>query len=216
MRGRYVSIVCVALIAGAVTWCTTRPRTAIGLSTSIEPYDLVFKVDTTAFLNDDSKAGSIREWRLTIPRSFIWMEIGDNDDVGGRSEGFHSVSLYTTFHPEGRNFSAGVFSGNRKNEEGFFINLDNGIGPKKFDATQQCVREHEYFEWLGSRFKSRECKADSIVVRCNAHMGYKGWSVKVGMPKKYYFGDYQTYCDAVRTFLDQNVTYVDDVRGLGR
>ncbi len=47
------------------------------------------------------------------------------------------------------------------------------------------------------------------------YMHYKGWSVKINMPKANYFGDYGKSCEAVAGFLSKYTIDVDDVRGLG-
>jgi len=196
------------------------PGMAASPSQSMEPYELVFKLDTSPFGSEDNGEASRPPvmWRLTVPRAFLWSEIGSNEDVGGGVDHqLHTASLYAMFEPGAGTFSPAVFSDpSTADTDAFFFNPANA-GGGKLSRTDKCVRQDDLDAFIGKKAgRYDKCNNDSPARRCGVSMNFKGWSVRILMPKKYYFGDYQKYCDAAHDFLDDHTIAAADIRDLAR
>ncbi len=212
---RFLLVLLIAVAVGGSVWWVSGFTRLMGSifpgggspSTSMEPYDLVFKADPSAY--SGGRTEEMRapvEWRLTVPRAFVWSEIGDNDAVGaGANHRLHSVSLYMIPSPERQTFVPGslTLTGPHTNgAEGFFIGPSNGIGASKIDPKEECNQD----------IRSRGGLCKDYYIRCTSIIAYKGWSVTLQMPRKYHLNEYKKYCSMVRDFLDDHVTHVDDIR----
>ncbi|TPO13673.1 hypothetical protein [Mesorhizobium sp. B1-1-5] len=190
------------------------PGYAASPSRSMQPYEVVLKYDRR---NDDIPLAPMSEWHLKIPRAFIWSELGGNGNIGGAGHQQYFVDMAATIGING-DFSPSVLSNQRENTtNGFYISLRNSIVGYTFSKTYQCIREDEIGEFSGmKKSKIQACdKNDGFEKRCVVYMHYKGWNVRINMPKSNYFGDYVKSCEAVAGFLSKYTVDVDDVRGLG-
>jgi hypothetical protein len=221
VRRRIATIAAVAVIASiaSAAWITggvfdVYQAIFPGLSTepsrSMEPYDLIFRFDTSTpdTKRSDGPKASIAEWHLRLPRAYILSQINSNEAVGGGIEHKHHVaSIYAILDPQRERFSPGVLGG-RTTEvaQGFVIKPNNGASPK---ISRQCLRDHDWHRVYGGELQpSRQCGEGKI--RCTVHSSYLGWRFRILMPKAYYFGDYQKSCDAVMRFFEEHTIEIDD------
>jgi hypothetical protein len=192
------------------------PGTAASPSRSMEPYELVFRFDASGFkLGGEDGDAAPAEWRLTLPRAFLWSEIGDNADVGGGTDHkFHSASLYATFDPKAGTFSPAILADDKiRSTDGFLIRIYNRKAGPKLANTSACIRYDELDSFYGrSQSRSRRCDLKSNDLRCEVSSQHKGWILDIGMPKKYYFGDYKKSCGDIDKLLSTSSTYIDDMR----
>ena len=139
------------------------PGMASSPSQSMEPYEVVLKFDISRSEgNKDQQVNtSPAEWRLKLPRAFIWSELGTNDSIGGGlNHRLHSLDIYATHASESGQFSPSVFFDAEKNRnDGLFFFLSNGAVGGKLAHTGQCVRDDEIDAFFRvPKLSSRNCK----------------------------------------------------------
>jgi hypothetical protein len=129
------SVTGLAVLLGAGYWATEGfaglsrsilPGASNSTSRSMEPYELAFKFDASG-----AQGGSAlpAEWRLKLPRAFVWSELGGNSSIGGGADdSLHSADIAAVIDPSSGEFSPSVFSSTKENSKnGFFFFYRMGL-----------------------------------------------------------------------------------------
>ena len=196
-RHRLLPVLLIALaVAGTAWWASDFMRVMRSIlpgigspSASMQPRELVFRANLSSHRENKSDAqGAQAEWRVSVPRAYVWSEIGDDAAVSrGPGHQLHSIDLYAVLDPVSKSFSPGVFSDRRTGaSEGFIIHVTNGFTAERVDATDNCVRLDDIPKQFASQKLKQTCSSNPKIVRCPVYMKYKGWHMNVAMPKKYY------------------------------
>lgn len=206
-----------AVMASVRLWHSILPGSAASPSMSMEPYAFVFRFDASSSQEDSSSTTqrAPSEWRLSMPRAFVSSELGDDSSVGGgRQHQSHSVTISATLNPATGDFSPAILStASERSAHGFFFFLGNGPVGEKLARSPHCIRQDEIDEFFGtSKLSVNFFKANSsFEQRCMAYMSDEGWCVRLEMPKKVYFDNYQCACYSASEMLKKYTTKADYV-----
>jgi hypothetical protein len=172
-------------------------QSSIGISDSMEPYELVFRTDWSP-----SEHGKVprREWALNIPRAFLTDLIGSNGNTGPDA-GFYAL-LEAVFDPDTKEFLP-IAQADRSKMKDFAIgfNLGNDNAMPQLLQTNACLREDDFRSFMktfGQDERNRAC--GTHFQRCGVLMHVDGWGLRLSVPRLLY-GNPQPVCDAVKNFL---------------
>jgi len=215
-----------ALAAAVLLFSMSVPRTlrsiipSIGFSpsTSMEPYDLDFKID----LDADTRTGSfpgrrLAEWRVRVPRAFVLRQVGENGKLGDGKNMKFSVGLYAMLDTATQQFVPASTIANKNPADGVFITLSNRLVHKKLIDAKRCLRADDADGFYGNPHRTElVCDPNRLYPpQCLVYAQYQGWAVRMQIPRKYYLGEYQNYCTKALDFIGKHTVQISKFPDLG-
>ena len=144
----------------------------------------------------------IREWRMDIPKSFVYQHRGVNgkpnyDPIKDKSNQF-SVVLFAAIDPENnRVVEQEKIGWPTPGERQVFLRIENVLSSKKLRGVERCLTDRD---------KAKISRGGGFVCRaklCRVTMFVDGWRVRMSLDRELYEKDLQKHCDITREFLDQ-------------
>lgn len=199
------------MTSGKSVFSSIVPSTAITAPNGTGPVELhivgeVLNKQRRAELNADEIT---YEWKMRVPRSFYRGET----DFGNRSsegEGLRNLIFYVFFEELTQSFVPAISVDEKQQSDAAIINVNNRAESQRIIDRGYCLRgiDRDRF-YYGKNHDSRgACYPFESVHRCKVLSHYKGWSINISMPKKYYFGDYRKFCGALDSFFDGVTTEI--------
>ncbi|MGX5800446.1 hypothetical protein ACWGS9_04295 [Bradyrhizobium sp. Arg314] len=218
-------VISLALLLGLAVWFvggfarlsrSILPGVPTSASRSMELREFVFRYDAAS--QRDSQSGKIAEWKLAIPKAFLWAEVGSDSSIAGRpgENSLHGAHLYALLDTVEGKFSPATLADPAANRaDRFFIELTNARTAKALSDSHRCLRNDEVDDLLnaGPALRSPPCDPDKRTVRCESRLSYKGWSIRLSVPKKYYAQQQEVYCEPVLKFLIEHTVAIDEIDG---
>lgn len=191
-------------------WESILPLMGASTSKSLEPYTLSLKAEIAS--HSDGYPPTIVEWRLSLPRSYVYMEIG-NKEIASNNEHTYIVKLAAIRTKDTNTFSPGVLANSIDMQDVSLISLYSSAASEKISRPDFCVRVNDRDAVLrdgsagmpGCDVKKPRSK------RCSVRTNYRGWDVDILMPVKNYTTDYQIYCRSVLRFLEKKTEHITEL-----
>jgi hypothetical protein len=197
----------IAAIAILIFWFVSRaletlnhivPSRGIALSTSMEPYELDFRVK--------NRSGKISEWKLAVPRAYITDETGLNGALGpqtgqGKEDVYFSSSLTLSLQGENTFVPRTLIDHSGNLPSVVSIGISNSTGQYWIRKNDLCVPgdlRHEIAKKYDSASSNINC--DDRDYLCSIEMQLDGWGVGAAVTKDLY-KDPERVCSLVKKFL---------------
>lgn len=185
------------------------------LSTSMEPIDLSLKSNIRGRKYLPEGAEPI-EWDLRLPRAFVRLEIGSNDNILGTGKNNcceHFVHFYAVYDEQsGALTPATLSTPEQRRDMGMDISIDNHQARSELVPEENCIRTDDLVAFVRRRNgiinDDRSCPKGSVF--CSIYSHVDGWNTEYRVPIKLY-EQAGKVCSASRKFLDQ-YTVKRDVR----
>lgn len=184
----------------------------------MEPYDLDFKIDLDADPRTETFPGlRLAEWQVRLPRAFVLRQVGENGELSDGKNMKFSVGLYAILDPATQHFVPASTTPNKNLADGVFITLSNRLVPKKLIDAKSCLRADDADRFYGNPNRTElVCSPDrSYPPQCLVYAQYQGWAVRMQIPRKYYFGEYQKYCDKILELIGNHTVRISKFPDLG-
>jgi hypothetical protein len=215
----------ILVIVGGLTWLYRSyselrrhitPGSNVHLTTSTEPYDVVFRAAIKGGLVLDKSAPPM-EWRLRLPRTYVTMEDGENGAVNrwsrdGKDEYF--VDFDANLAADGKSLVPSV--GKPHDElikNSFIFHLSNDEAIREIRNYEGCVPSSLEKDVLGPRgfvgAHNQQCYDQ--ILRCTIYMHADGWNIDLAVTKDLYSQPAKT-CQLAHEFLDKYTVKRDDIR----
>lgn len=200
-----------SIASGGSVFSSIVPSTAITAPDDTGPVELhivgeVLNKQQRAELDADEIT---YEWKMKVPRFFYRGET----DFGNRSsegQGLRNLIFYVFFEESTQSFVPAITVDEKQQSDAAIINVNNRTESQKIIDLGYCLRglDRDRLFYGKNQYSRGACSPIESIHRCKVLSHYKGWSINILMPKKYYFGDYKKFCMAVDSFFDGVTTEI--------
>lgn len=195
-------------------------------STSTAPYEIVLR----SFFKGGkrfSPASPPLEWRLTLPRAFVYVEIGRNGDAyaasfnqpkrwynfGINTNDEFFIHLHGVLEKSSDEIRPAIFAPKELLARDFIgMDLTNSSTFPQMLVADYCVRDDDY-ENIRDTYDlplgRKPCSDASL--RCQINTSLDGWDIRLTVARSIY-AQPQKACAAARKFLSSHTVRRDDVR----
>lgn len=181
-------------------WTSVLPLQSTLPSKSMEPYFISLKLRLPS---PKATEGTFAEWRLVVPRAFLFSETGRSESVG-RGGPTYSAVLAAIRSEDGISFDPGIFAAKQDQADVALISISNTPANSKVSSICLRVNDHDSVFHDGYRGMSGCDTKNARSKRCSVRTGFQGWDVNILMPAKHYNGDYEKYCRSTLHFLKKH------------